>query len=175
MFSAVLTRPAAVRRRPAVQAAFCIDLRSEVFRRAFEAQDTGSRRWASRASSGCPWPTGPQAHGPSTDEAQAHLPALLNPALTSTSHRGPKAEAALRIAARTRRAWGRFRQAAVSSFAFVEAAGPLYGAKLVKDALGLGAAARSAEPVPRIEGGLSAEQKARTAAAVLRAMSLTQG
>jgi uncharacterized protein YbcC (UPF0753/DUF2309 family) len=31
-----------------------------------------------------------------------------------------------RIAARTARAWGRFRQAAVSSFAFVEAAGPLY-------------------------------------------------
>ncbi len=106
---------------------------------------------------------------------QAHLPVLLNPALTSCSHADDEAEEAVRISARAVRAWGRFRQAAVSSFAFVEAAGPAYGWKLVRDALGLGPKAKAPDPAPRIEGGLSAGQKAETAAAVLRAMSMTTG
>ena len=38
-----------------------------------------------------------------------------------------------RIGARARRAWGRFKRAAVSSFAFVEASGPLYLWKLFRD------------------------------------------
>ncbi|MEM9784822.1 MAG: putative inorganic carbon transporter subunit DabA, partial [Pseudomonadota bacterium] len=59
--------------------------------------------------------------------------------------------------------------------AFVEAAGPTYGWKLVKDALGLGAKGLTPEPAPHVAGGLTAEQKANTAAAVLRAMSLTKG
>ena len=61
----------------------------------------------------------------------------------------------------------------MSSFAFVEAAGPAYGVKLVKDAFGLGAHGLRPAPAPHVVGGLTAEQKANTAAAVLRAMSLT--
>jgi uncharacterized protein len=58
----------------------------------------------------------------------------------------------------------------VSSFAFVEAAGPLYGGKLVRDALGLRrTAATGARAADR--GGLTPEAKAATAAAVLKAMS----
>jgi uncharacterized protein YbcC (UPF0753/DUF2309 family) len=82
---------------------------------------------------------------------------------------------ATRISARAKRAWGRFRQAAVSSFAFVEAAGPLYGGKLVRDALALGDHGHAPDPLPRFETGLTPTQKAQTAAAVLRAMSLTEG
>ncbi len=169
--SAMLTGPVAAEGRPMVQAAFCIDVRSEVFRRAFEAQDAGIQTLGFAGFFGLP-----VAHKPSgTDEVRAHLPVLLTPALTSTSHADAGTEAALRISARTHRAWGRFRQAAVSSFAFVEAAGPVYGVKLVKDALGLGAPRLTPGPLPQIEGGLTAVQKARTAAAVLRAMSLTSG
>lgn len=169
--SALLTGPADAGTAPMVQAAFCIDVRSEVFRRAFEAQDPGVETLGFAGFFGLP-----VAHRPAgTDELQAHLPVLLNPALTSTGQTDAKTEAALRIAARVRRAWGRFRQAAVSSFAFVEAAGPAYGAKLVTDALGLGASGPKPRPLPRIEGGLTAAQKALTAAAVLRAMSLTKG
>ena len=62
----------------------------------------------------------------------------------------------------------------MSSFAFVEAAGLAYGWKLVKDALGLGAKGLQPEPAPHVVGGLTAEQKANTGAAVLRAMSLTK-
>ncbi len=167
----LLSGPQARTGRAALQAAFCIDVRSEVLRRALELQDPSIETIGFAGFFGLP--VGHRPEG--TDEVQKHLPALLNAALISTSHGDEAHEAEARIKARAKRAWGRFRQAAVSSFAFVEAAGPGYGAKLVKDALGLGAEGMAPGPMPRIEGGLSAEAKAQTAAAVLRAMSLTQG
>ncbi|MFN3576377.1 MAG: YbcC family protein [Tabrizicola sp.] len=168
--AAVLTGPKAQSGRPALQAAFCIDVRSEVFRRALEAQAPGIATIGFAGFFGLP--VAHRALG--SDEAAAHLPVLLSPALTSTAQAAPEADQAIRIAARSARAWGRFRQAAVSSFAFVEAAGPFYVGKLVKDALGL-ARRPAASPAPRIAGGLSPEAKAATAAAVLKAMSLTRG
>jgi uncharacterized protein YbcC (UPF0753/DUF2309 family) len=167
--AAVLAGPKAETGRPALQAAFCIDVRSEVFRRALETLDPGIATIGFAGFFGLP--LAHRAQG--TDELAAHLPVLLPPALTSTAQAAPEVEQATRIAARATRAWGRFRQAAVSSFAFVEAAGPFYGAKLVKDALGL-AKPPAPAPAPRFEGGLSAEAKAATAAAVLKAMSLTR-
>jgi uncharacterized protein YbcC (UPF0753/DUF2309 family) len=157
--------------RPSLQAAFCIDVRSEVFRRALEGLDTGIETIGFAGFFGLP-----VAHRPlGTDALEAHLPVLLTPALTSTGHAGTKAETDTRIQARSVRAWGRFRQAAVSSFAFVEAAGPAYAVKLVKDALALNPHTAAHEPAPRIEGGITAEAKVATAAAVLNAMSLTTG
>jgi len=166
---AALSGPKAMAGRPALQAAFCIDVRSEVFRRALESQNTGVETIGFAGFFGLPLQH--RAHG--TEELQIHLPVLLNPAMTSTGHAAPEVELATRIAARTTRAWGRFRQAAVSSFAFVEAAGPAYGWKLVRSALALPSTAQPDEPVPRIEGGLSAEAKAATGAAVLKAMSMS--
>jgi hypothetical protein len=169
--AALLSGPATRKGRAAMQAAFCIDVRSEVLRRALEGQDQGVETLGFAGFFGLP-----VAHRPSgTHELQAHLPALLTPSLISTSHAIEPEETETRIKARARRAWGRFRQAAVSSFAFVEAAGPAYGGLLVRDALGLGRSGLAPAPIPRIEGGLTAEQKAQTAAAVLRAMSLTEG
>lgn len=169
--AALLSGPATRSGRPALQAAFCIDVRSEVLRRALESQGDQIQTLGFAGFFGLM-----VAHRPEgTDKLQAHLPALLNPALTSTSHGSDAQETETRIKARARRAWGRFRQAAVSSFAFVEAAGPAYGGKLVRDALGLASEGLTPGPLPRIEGGLSAEAKAQTAAAVLRAMSLTRG
>jgi len=157
--------------RPALQAAFCIDVRSEVFRRALEAQDPSIETIGFAGFFGLP-----VTHcGHGSDLVEALLPVLLTPGLAATSHLEPKAEADARIGARTARAWGRFRQAAVSSFAFVEAVGPLYGGKLGRDALGLETAAASPEPAPRFVPGLDAEAKAATAAAVLNAMSMAEG
>jgi uncharacterized protein YbcC (UPF0753/DUF2309 family) len=157
--------------RAEVQAAFCIDVRSEVFRRAFEAQDPAIDTIGFAGFFGLPLAHRP--HG--TDDTQIHLPVLLNPALTACSHKAPDAEEEARISARAARAWGRFRQAAVSSFAFVESAGPIYGWKLLKGALGLDTAKPAKTPVPQVEGGLSAEQKAEIGAKVLTAMSMTKG
>jgi len=167
---ATLAGPGVATGRPALQAAFCIDVRSEVFRRALEGQDPAIATLGFAGFFGLP-----VAHTPAgTDHAAPHLPVLLTPAMTATSHASAPVEAAMRVAARTTRAWGRFRQAAVSSFAFVEAAGPLYGAKLVKDALALGKTPATSA-LPRFGTALSAETKAATGAAVLKAMSLHAG
>ncbi|MCA3572786.1 MAG: DUF2309 domain-containing protein [Aestuariivirga sp.] len=169
--AAGLSGPRGAAGRPALQAAFCIDVRSEVFRRALESVDPAIETIGFAGFFGLP-----VAHRPhGTDLIEPHLPVLLNPTLTTTGHANPKDEQATRISARATRAWGRFRQAAVSSFAFVEAAGPAYALKLVKDGLGMGQGRAPAEPMPRVEGGLSAEAKAATAATVLRAMSMTTG
>ncbi|MCZ8147412.1 MAG: Na-translocating system protein MpsB, partial [Roseomonas sp.] len=168
--AARLTGPRMAAGRPALQAAFCIDVRSEVMRRALEGLDPGIETIGFAGFFGLP--LAHKAHG--TDEVAAHLPVLLNAKLDSASHAAPEVEAQARIAARATRAWGRFRQAAVSSFAFVEAAGPAYGWKLVKDSLHLGGSAPVA-PAPRFESALDAGAKAATAAAVLRAMSMTTG
>lgn len=156
--------------RPFLQAAFCIDVRSEVFRRALESIDPSIATIGFAGFFGLP--LAHHAHG--SDILEARLPVLLNPAITTTSAGDPAKDQADRIAARGRRAWGRFRQAAVSSFAFVEAMGPVYAVKLVKSALGFVPKARP-EPAPEVIGGMSAEAKADTGAAVLKAMSLTRG
>ena len=162
--------PASPATRPTLQAAFCIDVRSEVFRRALESLDPGVATIGFAGFFGLP-----VAHRPhGGDEAEAHLPVLLRPSMIAASHAAPQAEQEARIAARAARAWGRFRQAAVSSFAFVEAAGPAYGWKLVRDALGA-APAPAEPPAPALETDLDPAAKAATAAAVLRAMGLTEG
>ena len=157
--------------RPELQAAFCIDVRSEVFRRALESVDPAIETIGFAGFFGLP--LAHKAHG--SDVVEAHLPVLLNPAVETTSQGDAAADQSARIAARAARAWGRFRQAAVSSFAFVEAAGPVYAAKLVRDALGLPGKAAAPEPAPQVIGGMTAEAKGETAAAVLTAMSLTEG
>lgn len=158
-------------KRPAVQAAFCIDVRSEVFRRALEAQCADIETIGFAGFFGLP--VAHRAHG--SDEVENHLPVLLKPALSSTNQTTGASEKSVRIKARALRALDRFRQAAVSSFAFVEAAGPLYALKLVRDALGLAGSASTAAPAPRLDPALPTEAKAATAAAALRAMSLTDG
>ncbi len=156
---------------PVLQAAFCIDVRSEVFRRSLETLDPAIRTLGFAGFFGIA-----AAHRPfGSDVAEHRLPVLLNPGLASRSG-GPEdapRELALRAGARARRAWGRFKLAAVSSFAFVEAAGPLYLGRLVRDGLGLRSAGVPNDPVPTIDSATGLRQRIATAATVLRAMSLT--
>lgn len=168
--SGQVARPKAETGRPLLQAAFCIDVRSEVFRRALETVDPRIATIGFAGFFGLP--LAHRAHG--SAEVTAHLPVLLAPSLTSSNQASPAVEDATRIVARATRAWGRFRQAAVSSFAFVEAAGPVYGMKLMKDALGRHEKTQPT-PAPRFDTAWSPEAKAATAAAILKAMSMTTG
>jgi hypothetical protein len=140
-------------------------------RRALEAQDAGSRRWALPGFFGLP-----VAHRPrGTDVLEAHLPVLLNPALVSTGHGAGSGNE------RPASPPGQPRLGPVPAGGGVllclrRGGGPGLWRKLVRDALG-GAASGLKPNRPRriVVGGLTPEQKAETAAAVLRAMSLTTG
>src|SRR5690606_656676 len=56
----------------------------------------------------------------------------------------------------------------------VEATGPVYIGKLVRDGLGFRHTAKEADPTPRIESALDLDARIAAAAGVLRAMSLTR-
>ncbi len=167
---AQLSAPCATSMRPALQAVFCIDVRSEVFRRALERVALDAETFGFAGFFGLPLAYRQQG----SDLAEAHLPVLLTPSLAATDHTSDDAEANARILARSARAWGRFRQAAVSSFAFVEAAGPLYGLKLLQGSLGR-AKAPVATGTPRLSVPMPAAEKGALAASVLRGMGLVAG
>ena len=155
------------RQAPVLQAAFCIDVRSEVFRRALESLD---RRIQTLGFAGFFGLTASHQRYAS-DVAEHRLPVLLNAGLTSRT--GSEGATDVRHNARAARAWGRFKLAAVSSFAFVEAAGPIYIGKLLKDALGLKANKPPRDPKPFADPAPDAATRVGMAASILGAMSLT--
>ena len=63
----------------------------------------------------------------------------------------------------------------MSSFAFVEAAGPIYIAKLLRDTFGLPAKHSATDPAPSFDPPLELTARTNAAASILRAMSLTDG
>ena len=163
----------AIQPQPVLQAAFCIDVRSEVFRRALESINPAIQTLGFAGFFGLT-----ASHRRFASDVDEHrLPVLLNPGLTTRSG-GPdnvRADQAARFKERAKRAWGRFKLAAVSSFAFVEATGPLYFAKLVIDALGLRSISAPNDPAPRPDPALDFEARTMMAESVMRAMSLTSG
>lgn len=157
---------------PLLQAAFCIDVRSEVFRRALEAVDPRIRTIGFAGFFGLT-----AAHRRfGSDVVEHRLPVLLTPGFASRT--GGEAEhaadQAFRYRERAKRAWGRFKLAAVSSFAFVEAAGPAYVVKLIRDALGRHANALPNDPAPLLDPEIDMPTRIGMALSILRAMSLTR-
>lgn len=129
------TAPKAAPKTPLVQAAFCIDVRSEVFRRALETAmpDVETIGFAGFFGASITY----QPLGRST--AGAQCPVLLTPA-AAIPETAPNAEAmgkARKAALQGSAAWGAFKGAAVSSFAFVETLGLGFAGKLAGNALGL--------------------------------------
>jgi uncharacterized protein YbcC (UPF0753/DUF2309 family) len=146
-------RPAA---RPAVQAAFCIDVRSEVLRRALE---TVAPRVQTIGFAGFFGifieyvPLGASA-------GHTHVPVIFNPAYRI--HEQVKgADADAQAALRRRRiglskAWKAFKLSAASCFSFVESVGLSYGPKLLTDSFGW------TRPVPDpLTEGIDAQTLAR--------------
>ncbi|WP_206609569.1 putative inorganic carbon transporter subunit DabA [Thiohalobacter thiocyanaticus] len=179
--------------RPLALAAFCIDVRSEVFRRALETADPAIRTQGFAGFFGVMArfrPLGAQ-------RARSHLPVLLPASYevceTAGDGDGP-ATAALRLQRRLKlglaKAWKQFKLSAGSCFSFVETAGLLvYVPRLIGDSLGLSAPVAHPEtaglspaqaarlgPDPDAHcdgaGGIPVEARPETAAFILRAMGL---
>jgi uncharacterized protein YbcC (UPF0753/DUF2309 family) len=121
------TRPA----RPKLQAAFCLDVRSEVFRRALEAQGDDLQTFGAAGFFGVPLEYAQLA----ADDARPQLPGILAPKYRVTDTNVPKGLAKTRRARlEAAHAWKAFKSSSLSSFAFVDSIGPLFARNLYRDA-----------------------------------------
>jgi len=171
--------------RPDVQAVFCIDVRSEPFRRAFERQSPGIETMGFAGFFGLAIDYVRMGQ----KEALAHCPVLLAPGLTIHEHvhgaSEDESESILidtQIARRTKGALASFKRAAVAGFAYVETLGPLYAFKLVTDSLGItrpaprpshsGLAESTASRLAPDISELDIDTMAGAGEAILRAMSM---
>lgn len=171
------------RKEASLQAVFCIDVRSEVFRRALEFGNPDVQTLGFAGFFGLPI----EYRAVGAVEARPQLPGLLAPrfVVTDTGLEAsvePERRQRLDLANR----WRQLKTGAVSTFAFVEAMGLAYAGELVAESLGkrrpAGEPALSRDVVarrkPRLTasvGGeaLSVEARRDLAAGMLRAMSLT--
>ena len=141
--------------KPAVQAVFCIDVRSEVYRRALEAstsevQTLGFAGFFAMFVSYRPL---------GSDMERPQLPGLLAPSLclTDTSDvpgLGQALAQKRRKKLQWRQQWQAFRSGAGSSFSFVESCGLLFAGKLLKSSFG-----GEASPVAVEQTSLSAAER----------------
>lgn len=174
---------------PAVQAVFCLDVRSEVFRRALEAQGNDIQTLSCAGFFGLPVEYAPLA----ADRARPQLPGLMAPRYRVTD----TGVAASLEATRTSRlqaanAEKAFKSSSLSMFAYVDAMGLYYGKKLLDEVFGRESrehdhhesaglsAAESRTRTPRItfhvDGApITDEERCALAEGLLRMMSLTRG
>jgi uncharacterized protein YbcC (UPF0753/DUF2309 family) len=182
--------------RKSLQAAFCIDVRSETYRRALEIAVPGVDTIGFAGFFGFPI----EYVQIGQSKGSAHCPVLLKPAFIvceavsgATEEEETEILGMRLVRRRAAKAWKAFKLSAVSSFTYVETAGLLFVAKI------LGDSARLTRPVPhpnldgldksvvgrlrpRLEPrevggrqtGFDTEQRVAMAEAVLRAMSLTE-
>jgi uncharacterized protein YbcC (UPF0753/DUF2309 family) len=181
--------------RPAVQAAFCIDVRSEIYRRALETAAGDMQTVGFAGFFGFPIEFVPVGH----IYGRAHCPVFLKPAFTvceAVTGASPEEDSAILglrlLRRRVRKAWKSFKLSAVTSFIYVETVGLLFAAKILSDSLALTRTVLDPNTDgmdrsvikrlgPRIEKGavgdrptgFDADQRVAQAEAVLRAMSLT--
>ncbi len=183
-----LARPAAApAQAPDVQALFCIDVRSEVFRRALEGVDAQVQTRGFAGFFGLPIAYAPVGSG----LTRPQLPGLLSPALCVTESTGDANLSQVlagkrRSALQWRERWDQFRAAPASGFSFVESLGLLYAAKLVQQTRPSGntparwedaglPAADAAKLCPQMPQALSAPAEgAAIAKSVLTAMGLVR-
>ena len=125
--------------RPPVQAAFCIDVRSEVFRRALETVAPAVQTVGFAGFFGAFMEYVPLG----ASDARMHMPVLLTPGYRVHEHLRDGSNQEMEEAINRRRqslhgsnTWKAFKSSPSSCFSFVESAGLLYGPKLLGDSFG---------------------------------------
>jgi uncharacterized protein YbcC (UPF0753/DUF2309 family) len=179
--------PGSTERTYSVQAVFCIDVRSEVFRRALEGVSPDLQTMGFAGFFGLPISYTPLG----TTATRPQLPGLLAATLRVTDSCGcDDKDAALAKARRAgfaaRKSWLPFQRLPGSAFTLVEAIGLGYLGKLVKRSLPSSSAAPPADhddlgarhfarPTLVLNGDDALAQRASLAEQVLQAMSLRSG
>lgn len=129
--------------RPALQAVFCIDVRSEVMRRSLESMSDRIMTLGFAGFFGMPIEHVPFGHR----HGSSQVPVLLSPRYRVRDHlphltpdQEKQVKRRMQIQRRAEHSWNAFKTSAVSCFSFVEAAGLGFALRLVKDGLlpGLG-------------------------------------
>ncbi|HAV12406.1 MAG TPA: DUF2309 domain-containing protein [Opitutae bacterium] len=163
--------------RPDMQAVFCIDVRSEAFRRALEStrltiQTIGFAGFFGLAI---------DHKIPGVGGSQARCPVLLAPPVKTAEGRSGVESVQydeLRfervIERENERAWKRFKEAAASCFTFVETMGLSYAYKIVCDAFGLKKQASPMTAAPAFLESMSAEARADMASGILNGLGLKE-
>ncbi|MCG7199710.1 DUF2309 domain-containing protein [Marinobacter pelagius] len=168
---------------PAIQAAFCIDVRSEVFRRHLEMGGAGIQTIGFAGFFGIP--VTHQVPGPKEDEPR--LPGLLAPSYRFNESLGDlksDLELGRRLDQRemTRESVRKGKYSSLSTFTLVETTGLAWAWKLIRDSLNRNGSGHSAdEGLPEgrlchVHGGdpVRDEERVTLAENLLRGMSLTR-
>lgn len=124
--------------RPDVQAAFCIDVRSEVFRRSLETVAPGAQTLGFAGFFGIFIEYIPLG----ADAGRSHVPVIFNPAYRIHEQVKDDSEKNRLLVNQRRqniglfKAWKSFKLSASSCFSFVEATGLMYAYKLLSNSFG---------------------------------------
>lgn len=177
--------PAGAGGRPSVQAVFCIDVRSEVIRRAVESADPAAETIGFAGFFGFPIEVVP----PNQPAGGARCPVLINPSHTIQEHPpgatdAESRQAGVRLQAQDDLAgvWKSFKTSSITSFPFVESLGLAYSGSLLRESLVRPsrpascptALAVKKECCPPNGGGISCGDRVAMAAGALRNMGLTK-
>jgi uncharacterized protein YbcC (UPF0753/DUF2309 family) len=179
---------------PKVQAIFCIDVRSEVFRRHLEKRDAGIETLGFAGFFGFPLEVVPLGHS----QGRAQCPALLAPSMKVEEEIENRDEQEVAFKNRlqqhhTKSIWKTFKSGAITCFGFVSPMGLSFLPKLFSDSFGLTRPVQTSEEVGltkkqiasksiRLEmkqknkgyTGIPFEQQVSTAKNALAGMSLTK-
>ena len=161
---------------PLLQAAFCIDVRSEVYRRALESQSPRVQTIGFAGFFGLPIEYQPLG----SDVSRAQLPGLLRSAIKVTPLSGHEKLVKTADKLNKKARWAEWGYAPPATFSMVEATGVLYAFKLLKNSLFPDDHHHPVNDLPlagefsMTENGqeLSLEKKIELAAKILHAMGL---
>jgi len=155
---------------PDFQAVFCIDVRSEVFRRALEKVAPGGKTIGFAGFFGFPIEAVPAGETSGTPQC----PVLLSPAVKVTAHGSPGELGAIARHKRFAGAWKSFKNSAVSSFVFVETLGLGFVGRMIRDLMGRSHSDQGCGCDVDVSA-LPLETKLTLAAGALRHMGMAKG